>query len=159
MVGLPSLLTAVVLIGVLESPGHADDLAARDILKKWLQDAGTHSDAPPASTAAPFEYRTVGVKKRCEGRFKDPNALAAWWKCFRKVEDYLLTDFQNGGEIAPPSPRAPLPKSLRTIAKGIKTPGIWAEGVFVGDGMTSHFLFLTTERGQIGALLVEVTFL
>ena len=100
----------------------------------------------------------MGVKKQCEGTFRDPKEMASWWKCFRRAEDYLLTDFQNGGDIEPPSPKVPLPKSLRTVAKHIKTPGTWAEGVFVGDGMIADFLFLTTASGQIAALLVEVTF-
>ena len=153
-----SLIAAVVLMGAFESPGRADEVAARGILKKWLQDAGAQADTPPNSTATPFAYRTMGVKKQCEGTFRDPQTLASWWKCFRRAEDYLLTDFQNGGDIEPPSAKVPLPKSLRTVAKHIKTPGTWAEGVFVGDGMTSEFLFLTTASGQIAALLVDVTF-
>lgn len=152
-----SLILAA-LLACLASPARADENAARGILKQWLQAAGTHADAPPAATATPFEYRTLLVKKHCEGRFSDSKALAAWWKCFRKAEDYLLTDFQNGGALEPPSPREPLPQSLKAMAKRIKTPGTWAEGVFVGDGMRSEFLFLTTETGQIAALLVNVTF-
>jgi hypothetical protein len=153
-----SVIAAVVLIGAFESPGHADEVTARGILTKWLQDAGAQADTPPNSTATPFDYRTMGVKKQCDGTVRNPKALASWWKCFRKAEDYLLTDFQNGGDIEPPSPKEPLPKSLRAAAKHIKTPGTWAEGVFVGDGMTSQFLFLTTKSGQIAALIVDVTF-
>jgi hypothetical protein len=157
MVKLTPLIVVVLLVS-FESRGRADEVAARGILKQWLHDAATHTDAPPDSTATPFEYHTLGVKKHCEGTFNEPKALMAWWKCFRKAEDYLLTDFQNGGELELPSARVPMPKSLKTMAKRIRMPGTWAEGVFVGDGMTSRFLFLTTERGQVAALLVDVTF-
>jgi hypothetical protein len=146
-----------ILIGV-PSPAHGDDDVSRSRLKNWLTEASTKGDVAPGTTAIPFEYRTTNVKKQCEGAFKDSKALANWWRCFKKAEDYLLTDFQNGGEVGPPSPTGPPPKSLAKLAKRIKTPGTWAQGVFVGDGMSSHFMFLTTESGQIAALLVDVDF-
>ena len=77
-----SVIAAVVLIGAFESPGHADEVTARGILTKWLQDAGAQADKPPNSTATPFEYRTMDVKKQCDGTVRDPKALASWWKCF-----------------------------------------------------------------------------
>jgi hypothetical protein len=152
------LAIPVILIGGLTSPGHADEEASRRQLKDWLADASSKGDVAPKLTATPFEYRTTNAKKRCEGIYKDSHALAEWWKCFKKAEDYVLTDFQNGGEVQPLSPPAPPPKSLAKLAKRITTPGTWAQGIFVGDGMNSHFLFLTTESGQIAALLVDFSF-
>jgi hypothetical protein len=136
----------------------ADDAAGRGRLKSWLTEASKKGAGAPGSTAMPFEYRTTNVKKQCEGIFKDSKALASWWKCFKKAEDYLLTDFQNGGDVEPPSPAGPPPKSLSKLAEKIKTPGTWAQGIVVGDGMSSRFLFLTNESGQITALLVDVDF-
>jgi hypothetical protein len=152
------LIVPIVLIGGLTSPGHADDNVSRGLLKNWLTEASTKAEVAPSLTATPFEYRTTNAKKRCEGSFKDSKALASWWKCFKKAEDYLLTDFQNGGEVEALSPAGPPPKSLAKLAKRIKTPGTWTQGIFVGDGMNSQFFFLTTESGQIAVLLVDVSF-
>jgi hypothetical protein len=153
-----NFLVAAVIFSILQPTSHADDNASRNVLKTWLREASTKAAVAPTLTAMPFEYRTTNVKKECEGIFQDSKALAGWWKCFKKSEDYLLTDFQNGGEVEPPSPAGPLPKSLAKLAKRIKTQGTWTQGVFTGDGMTSHFMFLTTETGQIAALLVDVDF-
>jgi hypothetical protein len=152
------LLAAVAILGGAQSRADAGDDASRGRLKHWLAEASAKGDVAPSSTAIPFEYRTTNVKKQCEGTFKDSKALAGWWTCFKKAEDYLLTDVRNGGDVGSPSPAEPLPKPLAKLAKRIKTPGTWAEGVLVGDGMSSHFLFLTTDSGQIAALLVDVDF-
>jgi hypothetical protein len=154
-----ALIIACALLVRFGSPARADDGAAgRAVLQKWLASASSSPAAAPASTALPFEYRTTNVKKQCEGTFKDAKALAAWWKCFTKAESLLLEDFKNGGAVDPPSPAGPPPKSLAKLAKTITTPGTWAQGVVTGDGMTSHFFFLTTESGQLAALLVDVDF-
>jgi len=152
------LLVAVVIFSSLQSPSQADDNASRNVLKSWLTEASTKAEVVPTLTAMPFEYRTTNAKKQCEGTFKDSKALAGWWKCFKKAEDYLLTDFQNGGEVEPPSPAGSPPKSLARLAKRIKTHATWAQGNVTGDGMTSHFMFLTTDTGQIAALLVDFDF-
>ena len=153
-----SIIVVVALLAGFPAGASADDSVSRSRLKGWLSEASRKGAAVPNSTAIPFEYRTTNVKKQCEGVFKDAKALANWWKCFKKAEDYLLTDFQNGGAVEPPSPAGPPRKSLAKLAERIKTPGTWAEGIFAGDGMNSHFLFLTNESGQIAALLVDVDF-
>jgi hypothetical protein len=152
------LLAAVAILSSVQPLAHADDDASRGRLKKWLAEASTKGDEAPSSTAIPFEFRTTNAKKECEGTFKDSKALASFWRCFKKAESDLLTDFQNGGEVGPPSPAGAPPKSLARLAKKIKTPGTWAQGVVAGDGMNTRFLFLTTESGQIAALLVDVDF-
>ena len=135
-------------LGGLESPGRTDDGVRRGVLEKWLagrkHQPGGSAQLDSRALRIPHHERQEAVRGNLQGL---------------EASGELVEMLQEGI----PLPSDGLPKRWRdrisvarsTSAEGAcearqtdQDPRAWAQGVFTGDGMTSHFFFLTTDSGR-----------